>query len=61
MLSLLQGSAQLLSDVLSSAAVNSSPEQRMMDGVRALGDIGVHTLSPAQATQILQQRIYSIN
>ena len=59
LLSLLQGSAQLLKDILSVAA-NSRDEQNMVEAVKALGEVNVHTLSPAQAVQILNQRIYTV-
>ena len=59
LLSLLQGSAQLLKDILGVAA-SSRDEQNMVEAVKALGEMSVHTLSPAQAVQILNQRIYAV-
>lgn len=58
LLSLLPGSAQLLKEVLS-ASTQSMAEQDLVEAVRALGEVGVHVLSPQQAKQILQLRIYS--
>ena len=59
LLSLLPGSAQLLDGVLSTdTAQTMSAEQNMMEAVKALSDVGVQSLTPAQARHILKQRIH---
>ena len=57
LLSLSQGSAQLLMSVLNSTKERLT-EQNMADSVKALDEMKVHTLSPSQAYQILRRRIY---
>ena len=61
LLSLLQGSAQLLTDVLTTfeSSTPATAEQRLTEVVYALSDVGVHVLSPLQAKEILKQRIYT--
>ena len=60
LLSLLQGSAQLLMDILSTAEDSSQAmtEQSVIDCIKALEDMNIHTISPLLARQVLKQRIY---
>lgn len=56
LLSLLPGSAKLLDDILSSTNL-ASDEVNFGDAVKALSDVGVHSLSPLQAREVLKHKI----
>ena len=56
LLSLLEGTAHLLADVLGPKSMGN--EEALISAVKALNDMGIHCLSPQQARHILKQRIY---
>lgn len=58
LLSLLPGSAHLLDGVLSTCTDTALAMSNMMEAVKALSDVGVQSLTPAQARHILKQRIH---
>ncbi len=62
LLSLPQGSAQLLKEMLAASleiSTQATAEQSLVEAVEALGEVGVHDLSPLQAKEVLRQRIYA--
>lgn len=63
LLSLLRGSAHLLTDVLDAATCSTQAmtEHNLIEAVRVLSEMNIHSISPLQASQILKQRIYATN
>ena len=59
LLQLLPGSARLLQELLGGVVGRTVDSDVFAAAVTALGDIGVHSLAPHQAEQILRLRITS--